>query len=166
MKDYSILENWIDDYNGAAIYSLVDDKGKRYIGQAKHLQQRLETHRRALTRAFNNKEVYVIENENLVNAARNGVKFKVEILYKIPWYENSVNMLRYYENYYLQKYGGLKNTYNSIPVYVPNWSYAPANDVTLELYFDDKEIIDFLNNMDDEQAFIKDLIRKHIESNK
>lgn len=39
MKDYSILEKWIDDYNGAAIYSLVDENGKRYIGQAIHLQQ-------------------------------------------------------------------------------------------------------------------------------
>lgn len=32
---------WDTDYNGSAIYSLVDENGKRYIGQAKHLQHRL-----------------------------------------------------------------------------------------------------------------------------
>lgn len=122
MKDYSILEKWIDDYNGAAIYSLVDDKGKRYIGQAIRLQQRLETHRQVLTRAFKHKDVYVVENENLVNAVRNGIKFKVEILYKIPRCKATVNMLRYYENYYFQKYGGYKNTYNIAPISAPVWS--------------------------------------------
>lgn len=128
MKNYSILENWIDDYNGAAIYSLVDYKGKRYIGQALHLQQRLETHRRALNKAFkepNNMEI--VENANLIQAVRNGLKFKVEILYKIPWYETTKNMLRYYENYYFLKYGGYNGTYNIAPIYPPVWHCEKLN---------------------------------------
>jgi predicted GIY-YIG superfamily endonuclease len=129
MKDYSILEKWIDDYNGAAIYSLVDENGKRYIGQAIHLQQRLETHRRVLNRAYKGLPITVIENENLLNAASKGKKFKVEILLKIPWYETTVNMLRYYENYYFQKYGGYNGTYNIAPIYPPVWDCEYLNKI-------------------------------------
>lgn len=130
MKDYSILEKWIDDYNGAAIYSLVDDKGKRYIGQALHLQQRLETHRRALNKAFKEpNNIEIVENANLIKAVRNGVKFKVEILYKIPYHETTKNMLRYYENYYFQKYGGYNDTYNITPIYAPVWHYEGYNKI-------------------------------------
>lgn len=127
MKNYTILENWIDNYNGAAIYSLIDENGKRYIGQAIHLQNRLETHRRALTRAYKHKDAYVVENENLVNAVRSGLKFKVEILLKIPREETTVNRLRYYENYYFQKYGGYKGTYNIAPIASPIWNYKQFN---------------------------------------
>ena len=105
MKDYSILEKWIDDYNGAAIYSLVDENGKRYIGQAIHLQQRLNTHRQELNKAYKRNTIEVVENVELANAARRGIKFKVDVLYKIPWYNATKNNLLYYENYYLEKYG-------------------------------------------------------------
>ncbi len=130
MKDYSILEKWKDDYNEAAIYSLVDENGKRYIGQAIRLQNRLETHRRALNKAYkepDNEEI--TENANLIKAVREGLKFRVEILYKIPYYERTKNMLRYYENYYHVKYGGYKNTYNIAPIYAPNWHYEKDNEI-------------------------------------
>ena len=84
MKDYSILEKWIDDYNGAAIYSLVDENGKRYIGQAIHLQQRLETHRRVLNRAYKGLPITVIENENLLNAASKDCEYLNKIKVRNP----------------------------------------------------------------------------------
>lgn len=165
MKDYTALKNWNDDYNGAAIYSIVDRNGKRYIGQAKHLQQRLDAHRQALNKAYKGIDVNVIENQNLVNAARNGETFSVEILYKIPWYKASRNMLRYYEKYYLDKYGGYKNTYNIAPVYAPNFNYMPYNEITLGLELD-ADIIEYLGSMDNVQGFIKNLIRSYITQNK
>ena len=54
-KEYLAIGKWDDMYNGAAIYSLVDQDGKRYIGQAKKLQNRLEQHRISLNNIVRNK---------------------------------------------------------------------------------------------------------------
>lgn len=50
-RDRSAVLWWDTEYDGAAIYALVDNEGKMYIGRASRLQKRLRTHRRALQKA-------------------------------------------------------------------------------------------------------------------
>lgn len=162
MKEYIILQKWDDDFNGGAIYSLVDEGGKRYIGQAIHLQQRLNTHRIELNSAYKGNP-HSSEGSKLYDAGRRGVKFHVEVLKKFKWNEVTVNNLRYWEKYYLEKYGGVENTYNSTCVYEPNYSYEPFNDAILELEIKDADILDKLSEVDNMQGYIKKLIREDIK---
>lgn len=163
MKDYTSIEKWDDDYNGAAIYSLVDERGKRYIGQASRLQNRLETHRRELNRAHKSRDTIVSEGAKLADAARNGARFRIEILEKIDWSKSSVNNLRYWERYYLNKFGGLENTYNSGEIPDPVWTYEAFNDVALILEIDDADILGFLDRLENIQGYIKGLIRQDMK---
>lgn len=162
MKDYSVVKEWEDNYTGAGIYSLMDENGKRYIGQAINVQNRLETHRRELSKICKNNEAITNEGSKLADAARNGARFKVEILKKLPWHKATVNILRYWERFYLDKFGGLKNTYNSCVVYDPVWSYEPNNEVTLKIDITDSDILDKLESVGNRQGYIKELIRKDI----
>lgn len=41
-KLYQITD--IPEYNGSAVYALVDENGKRYIGSTKHLRSRMKQH--------------------------------------------------------------------------------------------------------------------------
>lgn len=129
------LLTWDTDYNGSAIYSLVDENGKRYIGQAKHLQHRLWGHRSALRRALNG-NIYYSEGAKLVEAVQNGTTFKVEVLKMFPdVYEVARNTLAYWEQYYLDKYGGIEGTYNGTYAMPINKYYEPFNkDITWEEY--------------------------------
>lgn len=162
MKDYTIIEKWDDDYNGAAIYSLVDENGKRYIGQASHLQDRLETHRRELAKAWKCKDGIIKEGFKLAEAGRKGTRFRVEILKKISWDEATINVLRYWENYYLERFGGLEKTYNTGVMYYPNWNYEGFNNVVFVLDFNetDADILAKLDSCDNKQGYIKSLIRE------
>jgi len=161
-KDYSIVEKWDDDYSGAAIYSLVDKDGKRYVGQAKNLQNRLNTHRAELARVYHNPNAYTCEGRKLAEAAIKGTKFRVEVLEKIPWSETTVNHLLEREEYWLQKYGGLEGTYNSACIPTINWWWDGNNEVELKLSFDEEDIVTKLNQTDDKQGYIKELIRADI----
>ena len=163
MKRYLAIKKWDDDYNGSAIYSLVDKNGKRYIGQAKTLQRRLESHRIYLNQAYMNPECNVDEGKKLIDAVRCGTIFSVEILRKIPWNKASYNTLRYWENYYLEKYGGIENTYNTACVPSPVWNYPPFNDVTLAIMIDDADILQKLEETGNIQGYIKSLIREDIK---
>ena len=162
MKDYTTIKKWNDDYNGAGIYSLIDESGKRYIGQAKHVQQRLESHRCALNLAVRKKDAFVNDGIKLVDAVRNGVKFRVEILKKIPWYDATTNILRKWESYYLDYFGGIDKTYNGAVVPYPSWKYDPYNDVTVDIIINDAEIAKRLNTINGKQEYIKNLIREDI----
>lgn len=161
MKSYESIDKWDDNYNGAAIYSLVDKtNGKRYIGQAKHLQQRLETHRRELNRIIYNPNCLTAEGIKLKNAVIKGSRFKVEILHKIPELSACVNELRYWESFYHNKFGGYENTYNTAYVIEPEWYCEPYNDVELVIDVDDADIINKLNSVPNKNEYIKGLIRR------
>lgn len=165
MKNYFVLEKWDTDYEGAAIYSLVGDDGKRYIGQATHLQRRLDAHRQAMNKIWKRKCTCSPEGSNLVDAVLRGVKFKVEVLRKIPWTEASVNNLRYWEKHYFNVYGGFEGTYNTGIVYDPVWSYEPGNEVELsiDLSKTDADILARLREVENIQGYIKDLIRQDMK---
>lgn len=161
-KKYLTIKKWDEEYNGSAIYSLVDDDGKRYIGQAKTLQTRLNTHRQQLNHAYEDNEAIVPEGEKLIKAVRDGKTFKVQVLKKLKWNEATINNLRYWENYYLKMYGGVNNTYNTAPIPSPVWNCEPNNEITLVIETD-KDIIEALDQVDNKQGYIKDLIRKDIK---
>lgn len=123
------LVKWNIKYNGAAIYSLVDDKGKRYIGKTIHLQNRLNTHRHELNKVYRTQSKdFTNEGQKLVNAALNGTVFRVEVLLFIPPESVTENFLRLLECYYYSKYGGLDRTYNSTPPNEPNWYAKDFNE--------------------------------------
>lgn len=161
MKDYTTIDKWDESYDGSAIYSLVDPNGKRYIGQAKQLQNRLNNHRRELNKVYKNKNTRILEGSELIEAVKNGIRFKVEILKKIPWYEATVNNLRYWEHYYLEKYGGIKDTYNVAPIPQPVENYDEFNSVELVIDID-ADILEKLSEVDNMQGYIKSLIRADI----
>lgn len=161
-KDYTIIEKWDDDYTGSAIYSLVDNDGKRYIGQAKSLQARLNTHRQQLNLAYKNEKAIIPEGKKLIDAVRDGKKFKVQVLKKLMWNETTINNLRYWESYYLEKYGGINNTYNTAPIPLPVWNCRSLNEITLAIELD-KDIIEALDQVDNKQGYIKELIRKDMK---
>lgn len=164
-KSYIAIDKWGDDYNGAAIYSLVDKtNGKRYIGQAKHLQQRLDAHRINLNRAIRDVDWETCsEGNKLLDAVRRGSRFKVEILHRIPELKASKNELRYWECYYHDKFGGYGNTYNTAYVNEPRWNLKEYDDVELYIEFDELDIIEKLRKVKNIQEYIKKAILKDIE---
>lgn len=163
-KEYIGLQKWTDDYEGAAIYSLVDQRGKRYVGQALHLQKRLETHRKELNRVVL-QPTYTEspEGQKLVQAVRNGSRFRVEILKRIPWNEATANNLRYWEYYYLELFGGLEKTYNAGVIPSPVWEYEAFNNIELCIDLTDADILEHLNSKPNKQGYIKALIRQDMK---
>lgn len=128
MKDFSILKKWDTQYNGAAIYSLVDDNGKRYIGKTMHLQDRLNTHRQELSKIYRTKgNTYTHEGQKLADAAMNGVVFHVEVLLEVPPESVTVNLMCLLEWFYFYKFGKIDGTYNSTYPTDPCWSHKPYN---------------------------------------
>lgn len=162
MKEYLAVKKWDDDYDGSAIYSLIDEFGKRYIGQAIHLQQRLETHRRELNKASKGNNIHINEGEKLVDAVKAGRVFSVEILKKLEWSDSTVNNLRYWENYYLDQFGGIDNTYNNMPIASPVWDYDPFNDVSVLIQIKDSDVLNHLEQMENMQDYIKGLIKSDV----
>lgn len=136
-RDQPEIISWDTDFKGSAVYALVDEDGKRYIGQSKHLLRRLVTHRAALRRIRKGEHYYgSLENAKITEAVKNGKTFRVEVLKTFPdVYEASLKQLVYWENYYIEQYGGPEQTYNI--TYTPgvNPNYEPDNtEITWEEY--------------------------------
>lgn len=100
----------IPDHSGPAIYALVDQNGKRYIGSSCNLQRRIKEHDREIRRVLRGENSGFLSN-SLTSAVLMGLEFKVEVL---ATYENmdSKNLLKI-ERACLLAAGGLQNTYNS-----------------------------------------------------
>lgn len=160
-----ILNSNYEQYTGTVIYALVGSDGKRYIGKALNFVQRMKQHGYELERVANGKESYH-EGFKLCQAVKDGIKFKAEILEKVPFLKNTHNYLCEREQYYYELYGGANNTYNSTLPTPANENYEPYNEIILCLDFDkdDKELVGFLKSMqrDKLQNYIKDLIRRDI----
>jgi predicted GIY-YIG superfamily endonuclease len=165
--EFIAIKKWADDYNGAGIYSLTDENGKKYIGQSKHIQDRLHTHRQNLNRAAKNIEVHAIENEGLIEYAKNGGVLTAEILLKLPWNMATKNNLRHFEGVFCRKYG-YKNIYNSIEAYPPHWDFEPDNEIEVQIICDkttDADIMEKLATVGNMQGYIKELIRADMKKN-
>lgn len=165
-KEYIAIGEWHDDYDGAGIYSLVDQDGKRYIGQALNMQRRLNQHRIALNKVAKNEPGRVAEGMELVDAVASGKRFHVEILKKIDKFNVTKNVLNYWEKYYFEQFGGYDGTYNSQDLYEPRWDYEPYNDVSIKIDFDEneeKDIIAYLDSYDSPSEEIKRIIREEMK---
>ena len=153
-------------YNGAGIYSLVDQDGKRYIGQALNIQNRLEQHRRALNVVVRDGNTGTAENTELVDAVASGKRFHVEILKKLEGANATKNKLDFWERHFLKKYGGFKETYNVNVISAPNWKCSAYNDAYyyLDLNYDaDADIIAYLDTLESVQGEIKRMIREDMK---
>lgn len=164
MKD--LLKNWETDHTGAAIYSLVDSEGKRYIGQTKNLKRRLYLHHQSLNAIYNQKNPLSMEGKKLFEAAKHGTEFNVEVLKVIPWYEVTENNMRFWEKFYVDLCGGLNNTYNTGVLFTPNYGCEDFNTVSLSFRLFERKDADIIKHLDactNVQGYIKDLIRKDME---
>lgn len=159
----SILHVFLDDYDGAGIYSLIDNNGKRYIGQAKHIQKRLRQHRIYMNLIFFTDSPYY-ENEKIHKAIRSGITFDVEILEKIPWYKATKNELSRREAYWIDYYGSYEKTYNVGFVPLLRDSYEYENQIVIEIPLP-VGVIDYLKSKENSDEYIISLIREDIEKN-
>ena len=157
--EYLAIDKWDDTYNEGGIYALVDQDGKRYIGRAKHIQNRLHQHRVALNSIIRTGKCCATEGNELVEAVKNGKRFKAEILKKICFSESTENNFRYWENYYVQKYGGYPALYNTAFIYPVNPFCKRYDDLEIALRFYDPDIIEWLDRQERVNSYIKQLIR-------
>lgn len=101
----------IPDYNGAAVYSLVDENGKRYIGSTYNLQQRLNAHAVEFRKVMRAEQTTFMGGK-LMEAIKDGRRFRCEILAPLPDDISKVHM-RQIERACFLAAGGLDGTYNS-----------------------------------------------------
>ena len=109
---YQIID--IPKYNGAGVYSLLDDDGKRYIGSSFHIRSRIKQHNTYMRLAIRDGYSGFL-NSKMTNALLCGKNFKCEILVKI-YREITKQELEEIERIFLMHYGGIDNTYNGIPL--------------------------------------------------
>lgn len=101
-------------YAGAAIYALIDETGKRYIGSTNNLKRRLRTHNQGIRDALNCGHS-CFSSWWFVEAILAGHTFTVEVLAQLP--DNTTRQQREeLERFYLQESGGRSATYNVMPV--------------------------------------------------
>ena len=164
-KEYLAIGKWKDQYTGAGIYSLIDQDGKRYIGQALNVQRRLDQHRIELNKVVKG----LPSNETnleLIDAVMDGKRFHVEILKKLEGTEATKNNLCVWEDYFFEKYGGFNETYNGVTVSPPRWNYEPFNVVHYNIELkpnEDADIIAFLESQEDSKETVKRILREYIE---
>jgi group I intron endonuclease len=101
----------VPEYNGIGIYALIDNNGKMYVGSSKNIRHRLKEHSKGL--------LIGKDSKNLIDAVKDGLTFKCEILEQIPYGCNTY-YLRSRENYYIEKHDTVNNGYNAF--------YVPAAD--------------------------------------
>lgn len=104
----------VPEYNGAAVYALVDENGKRYIGSTVHLKNRIKQHSTYMRTAIRDGHSGFL-NAKLENALLKGTIFKCEILAKVN-VEITKKELEEMERIFLKHFGGIENTYNHIPL--------------------------------------------------
>lgn len=189
-QDEADVLTWDTDYDGSAIYALVDDNGKCYVGQSKHLQARLKTHRKCF-QAILNGNTNTGEGAKITEAVLSGVKFHAKVLKAFPEvYETSRNNLARWERHFFDKLGGLDGTYNSTYAMSVNSYYEPFNkEITWEeyketehlhkrkqtrphigrdliplwWYAEEQDLATHLESVPDKQEYIKKLIRQDME---
>lgn len=112
-KGSSLIVN-IPEYNGAAIYALVDDNGKRYIGSTLRLRDRISQHNSMMKTVRKNSPNGLVSYK-IANAVLEGHTFRCEILAMINT-NVSKHELEEIERIFLKHFGGIENTYNCIPI--------------------------------------------------
>ncbi len=102
----------IPEYEGAAIYALIDEDGKAYVGSTKNLRSRIRQHN-GLMRMILKHGISGLISKNLGEAVVSGKTFRCEILAKIN-IEMSKREIETIENVFIRHYGGYNKTYNHL----------------------------------------------------
>lgn len=111
-KKPPIISN-IPDYNGAAVYALIDDKGKAYIGSTLHLKMRIMQHNSMMRTVCPGSRNGLV-NSKIASAILEGRTFRCKVLVKV--YEQvSKHELEDIERVFINHFGGNENTYNMKP---------------------------------------------------
>jgi len=114
LKTMQILCDIPEDYDGPAIYALIDDEGKKYICSTMHLRQRLLSHKTHMKIALVD-GINGFINQKLVDAVLSGRKFHAVILEQFPANIGPERLMER-EGFHLESCGGIDNTYNLVPI--------------------------------------------------
>ena len=104
----------IPEYNGAAVYALVDKDGKRYIGSTLHLKSRIKQHI-SLMRTVYKYGPNGWVNPKITKALLDGVVFQCEVLAMINS-DISKHELEEIERVFVKHYSDIGDTYNCKPL--------------------------------------------------
>lgn len=96
------------------IYALEDSKGKVYIGSSKDVRSRCLAHRSYMNVCKDTGHSGFL-NEDIEKAVLSGERFSCKVLATFDC-EMSSDELREIERIFIQKFGGLDNTYNKAKI--------------------------------------------------
>lgn len=109
---YQIADIPLESFGG--IYSLVDEKGKRYIGSSKDIRKRVQFHQTHIN-LFLRDGVDGYINPSIAEAITLGIKFRCEVLARF-YCDLTDREKREIERVFIKKYGGIDSTYNVLPI--------------------------------------------------
>lgn len=104
----------IPQYDGAGVYALVDEAGKKYIGSSQNVALRVLQHQYNLHRAACN-STREFKGTKLETAAHNGHRFRAILLEKLPPGGSRYDLWDL-ERKHLEAAGGIAATYNGAPI--------------------------------------------------
>ena len=104
----------IPDFEGAGVYALIDDTGRKYIGSSVNTKKRIMSHEISFQRVLRDGAAPNVGNK-LVNAVLSGMQFDAVLLQELPNGANFYDLMDM-EKRYLDENGGCKNTYNAMPI--------------------------------------------------
>lgn len=104
----------IPNYTGSAVYSLVDDCGKKYIGSTSNLKRRINFYSSCIKRLLHDGADGFL-CAKMQKAILEGRTFRLEVLEMFPD-GISEEELNNKECFYLEQEGGLEKTYNMKPI--------------------------------------------------
>lgn len=102
----------IPTYNGPGVYSLIDGKGKQYIGSSLNISQRIKQHDRSLANAKRGNAEKAASSYEMQVAVQKGMQFRSAILWKLPDGGTQYDLWDA-ERRFLLVAGGCKETYNA-----------------------------------------------------
>lgn len=123
MKKANVLMD-IPCYNGPAIYALIDDSGKKYIGSTSDFQRRIKTWQAFMRKALKEGSRNGLLPHAITDALLAGKTFRVAVIEELPrsmCFRDRVA----HERTALAECGGLCSTYNEI---LPSCKGLKANE--------------------------------------
>ena len=100
----------LPEYGGPAVYSLIDENGKKYIGSTVNLRRRLKAHASSI-RLVQRKGMDAFISDAMADAVRAGHTFRWSVLETFPA-DIPDGILRLAELRHIEKAGGIDSLYN------------------------------------------------------
>ncbi len=140
MRNRNTMLSNVPNYKGAAVYALIDEDGKKYIGSTCNFKNRMLRWRVSMMKAVN-AGCYVGNGpQSISEAVIAGHRFRAEIIEMLPPNISKSDLLLHEKNA-LDAAGGVENTYNSVRIYedaVARWGkngfYTQAQNKATQKY--------------------------------